>query len=226
MSASKQQDDIYDLFVNEFPDIAVIAEDRGATEADADLALAPRKVRNGKTAGMVVIVGLPNDKALKADSFAVTYSREFPVRVIEDVRVNRPPGQALATGYTAAELAEEVVSLLHSRGIYGATLRWTGTEPAVDGKGGVGYAAIFEASGGVAVPTRAANPLLDFAAGNCTLSAGGGATIYYTTDGTSPLGEDRLTYSTPFAVTSGAEVRCVAVESGKQPSDFMREVAP
>lgn len=226
MSASTQQDDIYELLANAFPAIAVVAEDRGATEADVDIALAPRRVRNGKTAGMVVIVGSPNDKVLKADSFAATYSREFPVRVIENVQVNRPPGQALATGYTSASLAEAVVQLLHSRGIYAATLRWTGTEPFADGKGGVGYSAQFEAAGGVAVPSRSANPLLDFAAGNCTLSAGAGATIYYTVDGGSPLGEDRLTYSAPFAAATDTEVRCVAVETGKQPSDFMREVAP
>jgi hypothetical protein len=36
MSATQQQDDIYELLANAFSSISVIAEDRGATEADVD----------------------------------------------------------------------------------------------------------------------------------------------------------------------------------------------
>jgi len=227
MSDTIQQSDLVELLDAAFPTITIIGEDRGATEADADIALAPRHTRGaGKIPGMVIVVAMPGEEPEKPAAQLITYNRVFPVRVIEAVAVNRPPGVGLATGYDAGSAKQAIVELLHARGISGGTLSYTGAEPFSDGKGGIGYTLSFRIVGGYALPQRSSNPLLTFANDLCTIEAGAGADILYTLDGTTPLGAAASVYVEPFAVTAGDLVRASAKEADVDVSDFIEEVAP
>lgn len=224
MSEVLQQADIASLLRSAFGAVMVIEEQRGATEADVDAALAGRLVRgDGAVQGMVLIVALPSEKVGKKAAQAVTFEREFVVRVIEHVKTNRPPGQSLATGYDYSTLKKAVVDLLHARGIFGGTLAFSNSAPFVDAKGGVGFDVAFSLEGGYAVPTRANTPLITIAAGTCTLDGGGDA-VRYSVNESCPLGG--TVYTVPFAVTSGVRVRACCTRNGVQPGNFVEEVAP
>ena len=223
VSDVRQQEDIAALLEGAFPVIEVIAEERGPTEADVDSALSGRLAKGGKSKGMVLIVGMPSEKVAKKAAQAVTFEREFVVRVIEHVKTNRPPGQALATGFDYSTLKKAVVDLLHARGISGGTLAFAGTVPFADDKGGVGFSISFTLEGGYLVPTRANVPLITIAAGVCTLD-GGGDVVRFSTGGSCPL--TGAVYSAPFAVASGDLVRACCTRSGVQPGSFVEEVAP
>ena len=227
-----QQDDIFELLDAAFPTVQIIAEDKGATAADVDIALAPRRVSgDGKTPGMVIVVTMPAEQPTETKAHNASITRTFGIRIVEAVEVNRVPRNApltgvnLATGHSWATARDTVVELLHSRGIAGGTLYYSGAEPFEDGKaGGVGYILFFSVTGTYQLPARAPGPLLDFAAGICTLNAGDADSIRYSVDGSAPL--NGTLYTAPFAVTSGAPIRACAFKTGLQVSDFREEVAP
>lgn len=226
-SDSIQQDDLVELLDAAFPAIAIIAEDRGATDADVDIALSPRLVRDvAKIAGMAIVVAMPSEEAAKPGATLITFSRVFPIRVLENIATNRPPGLALATGYDNAGLKRDAIELLHTRGIRGGTLSYLGAEPFSDGAGNIGYTLTFRVVGGYSLPARSSTVIASFGGGLCTLSAGVGAAIRYTLDGSTPYGGTSLAYTVPFAVTSGALVRASAKEAALPVSDFLEEVAP
>ena len=56
--------------------------------------------------------------------------------------------------------------------------------------------------------------------------SGSGADVLYTLDGTTPMGDDALEYSAPFAVTSGQVVRASGKETGRKISGFAEGIAP
>ncbi|MNN20710.1 hypothetical protein D3C81_1340040 [compost metagenome] len=56
-----------------------------------------------------------------------------------------------------------------------------------------------------------------------SLSAAAGATIYYTTDGSTPTRTNGLVYSVPIVVNSAMTVKALAVQNGMSDSDIMSE---
>ncbi|MBJ6362629.1 chitobiase/beta-hexosaminidase C-terminal domain-containing protein [Paenibacillus sp. GCM10012307] len=54
-----------------------------------------------------------------------------------------------------------------------------------------------------------------------SLSATGGATIYYTTDGSTPTRTNGLVYSVPIVVDRAMTVKAIAVQNGKRDSSIM-----
>ena len=170
MSERTQQADIVALLAGELPTIAIIGEDRGPTSADVDAAMASRLNRiTGTIEGMMILVGLASEVPAREESHAVTYKRVFPVRILEDVRTNRPPGAALATGYDNSTCKTAIIELLHARTILNGTLNYIGSEPLNNDDGRVGHTISFSLTGGYASPAVSAIPLIDIAAGVCTL---------------------------------------------------------
>ena len=227
MSERNQLEDIVALLADALPTIAIIGEDRGPTTADVDAALSSRLTRQaGTLPGVTIFCGLSSEQPAAEAATAITYKRTFPVRVIENVQVNRPPGQALSTGYNHATAKVAIIERLHSRGVWGGELVYSGSEPLNMDDGRVGHTINFTLTGGYSSPARSARPLIDFAAGICTITGGVGAAVRYTIDGSTPFGDDATAYTVPFAVTSGVFVRASGKETGRAVSDFSGGLAP
>lgn len=223
MSDVTQQSDIAAVLGAVFPSIAIMEVQTGVSESEVDAMLTGSMARSGKLAGMVLQVGLPVEKPSEKTSHRASYVRQFPVRVIELVKLNRPTGGSLVSGYNYATMKTAVIEALHGRGVSGGTLAFGGAEAFFDTKGGYGYDIAFTMTGNYAAPAKAPNCAISFSGGLCTID-GGGATVAFTTNGDAPLGG--TAYTVPFAVTSGQTVRAVATESGKLPGDFMEGTAP
>jgi hypothetical protein len=128
---------------------------------------------------------------------------------------------------------------LHYRTFGNATLLWSGCEPWKDDKGGIGFSVLFKIVDDLAEETRAAQPLMEFANGQCTITGSGnaGEVIYYTVDGTLPYPPDddvpdggpnssAFVYGGAFAVDSGTVVRAICTEPEKEQGDVREKTAP
>ncbi|RKP46316.1 hypothetical protein D7Z26_24780 [Cohnella endophytica] len=79
----------------------------------------------------------------------------------------------------------------------------------------------------VVTPSQLATPTADLASGvvqsgtQVSLSATSGATIYYTTDGSTPTRTNGLVYSVPIVVNSAMTIKALAVQDGMRDSDIM-----
>lgn len=225
----QQQEDILRILLSDprFANVAIFSEARGVTESEVDLQLAPRRVRGGAKAGLVLIVIQPTERPDPKQAQPILLDRVHAVRIIEVPEVNRKSGGT----QIPADLAKDyVMQRLQLRYLGKAALMWAGCDPWEDKKGGYGWEVAFEIRDDLETEERGATPIVAIAGGNCTLTGAGtpGEVIYYTVDGTAPVpGNDGVSvYAAPFAVASGTTVRASTVATGKALSDFNEETAP
>lgn len=97
------------------------------------------------------------------------------------------------------------------------------TSEFIDLSGIVAYRVIFKAEVKNNSAARVTKPVINESSGTVTLTcAVGGASIYYSVDGTFPCAASVAShlYSAPFSVSSGATVRVVAYKDGLKPSNI------
>jgi hypothetical protein len=224
-----QQDDVERLLRSDsyFADVAIYSEAKGTAATEVDNALGGRRVRGGKKGGLVLIVTQPGETPDPMRATPLLHRRRHIVRIIEVPEVNRAAG---GTGITADDAKDRVMQRLHERYLGRASLVWVGNEPWVDTQGGYGWEAAFDIQDDLDTEIRAAQPIVEFAGGNCTLTGTGrpGEILYYTTDGSAPTpgGANVNVYAAPFAVASGATVRASTIATGYVLGNFTEAVAP
>ena len=140
-------------------------------------------------------------------------------------------GNLIASSNPADSLSAHLGQTLAS-GTYYLTVRGTGKGSPLDVGGYSNYASIgrYTVSGTVAAVTPAAEPVFSPAGGTFTGSvdvamtcATAGATIRYTTDGTTPTSASPTYAGVPLHLTSTARLQAVAFEPGWSPSALHAE---
>lgn len=169
-----------------------------------------------------------------------TYS--FPIVGLEDRNQNQDATGGI--GFTSDQLCKIAVDILHLHSIAGigergspGTFQATGNfiQVAHDWMnseirpGIYAHRATFRMTVGRKQSQFGTNVLATFNNGQCTLNCSDiTATVYYTTDGTPPLGINPTTqiYSAPFAVTSGQVIYCASRNVGTTLSEILKFTAP
>jgi hypothetical protein len=223
----QQQDDVFYLLASksDLATVSIFAEAKGVKDSDVDAALAPRRVRNGKKAGLALIVAQPSEMPENKDNSPILINRIHVVRVIEVPEVNRKSGGSQITADLAKDL---VMQRLHYRYLGKACLMWIGNEPWVDAKNGYGWEVRFVIVDDLPSEARAAQPIIQIVDGMCTILGANaeGEVIYYTVNGVAPVPaiSGVQTYNGPFPV-SGVTVRASTIATGKLLSAFSEETA-
>jgi hypothetical protein len=167
-----------------------------------------------------------------------TYS--FHIVALEDRNINQ--NATVGIGYTSDQLCDIAVDILHLHAIAGIGDRGsTGTlqavsnylQPAHDwmdmNPGIYAHRATLRMTVGRKQSQFGTNVLATFDNGQCTLNCSDiTATVYFTTDGTPPLGVNPTTeiYSAPFSVTSGQVIYCASRNVGTTLSEILKFTSP
>ena len=199
-------------------DVIIIQERLGTTETEVDEALKTFRAATNpnKKAGVALIVFMPERRKygqeinLRCDIIMI-------VRVVEIPKINRQVG---GTNKWASGISLEIEDLLHAWTVGGTTFMLEETVPYNDGEGGVGFTHTLKILFARKLKPRAAAPSISVVAGTATISAAGGASIYYTVDGAYPSSNNGATlYSAPFGVAPDVQIRSVAYKTNFQASD-------
>lgn len=203
-----------------FVDIPVLDVAKGVVESDVEQAL---KVFNSKASkvGTCVLVFMPSAKAPHANVSPPKLDLQIEVRVFESPLINRADG---GCGKTAEAICAKIAALLHhwSAGIGVLYCDSNFMAPVVEKSPELaGYSLFFSTPILLDGVTKVAQPRITNATGSITMTcATGGASIYYTTDGTFP-DTDATLYSAPFSTpASGTLIRAVAHKASTSPSNL------
>lgn len=170
--------------------------------------------RNGKV-GAGILINLPSaDPSADSDVPGAQMDVLIWLDILskDDINLVNSNGANIA----AEEILTLVWLLLHqwlNLGIGSGNMFVDGFDPIEDRRGAYGYRLQLRLRMAQDQPPKAAAPTSTIAAGHCTLAcATGGATIYYTLDGSFPgPGEPAANvYTAPFVVTSGQSVLAAA----------------
>lgn len=207
-----------------FSQIKVLAQFKGVTENDIQVALSTLNERDGKI-GAVLIVIMPE---LQPDTGQTPSPRYF-VRIGLQV-IAQPLLADDATsgvGLSAEQISERVRQIGQNRKFGRSnSFMFDGMEPLPVDEGKVSYGVYFRRAGGDAYVPRVATPaltsevaVLPATGWTVTMTVPPGATGWYTTDGTLPTELNGTEYTGPFNVPAAATVRASAVQTGFQQSE-------
>jgi hypothetical protein len=209
------------------PDLAEVAtllQRKGVTQSDIDTALSVLNERSGKI-GACIVVLMPSLVSQSPNSPGPLYNIRMTVQVIEQPLFNLGD---TGTGLSAEQIAQHLRVLFHlfANG-HGGTYVFDGMEPIAVADGQISYGVSFARKAGDGSAAKVATPEIAADAGtapaNITLTcATAGASIYYTTDGSSypsSANANATLYTVPFAQATAATIRAVAEKSGLLPSN-------
>lgn len=193
-------------------------------QTDIDAALAGLETKATKS-GAAVIVQMPNANVPLPNVPGPRFDLIYTIRVLENPLINMG---ATGTSKSAEEIALSILNLCHHFTLqdFGMALVASGEALkalGIDESGRIGYDCLLTMPMGLAKSIKVIAPSITGTAASVTITtATSGATILYTIDGSYPWAGNAtaLTYSAPFAVTSGVKVRSVATKAGLQPSDL------
>lgn len=206
-----------------FDDLTVVVLRNLIVANDVQAELVHLTVKDGKS-GAGVIVGMPSVSVRSPNVGGPELYGEVSIRIREQPTINLGTG---GTGKDAEAIGLRVLAVLHQFAIEGVGSFYAGEnalQPFLDEEEGViGQVATFKYHAAQTPDARCVTPTISEAALAVTLATtDGGATIYYTTDGSFPgsyAGSTATAYTVPFTVTSGTTVRFAAYQTGRLGSD-------
>ena len=203
-----------------FVDIPIIAADDHELTATIQRSMGVITAKATKRGACVVILGPVANDSLP-DTSESQLNMSIVLRVGENPLVNRG---STGTQKRATTIARRVSRLLkcHSAGSVFKLLAPAKPHivPVEDPNMPVAFEVVWEAEeDDPGTITRVAMPTITEVADTVTIScATAGATIKYTTDGTTPFASTATTYSAPFAVTPPKRIRAAATKTSCLPS--------
>ena len=197
---------------------------------------------NGKS-GLAVWVNMPHTEVMPNTQGALRTFLVTEITVLESRSYNSDPNTGFApdgVGFHHDDVAETLAAYIENwadglvadkarvRIIFDDHEGWVPTDvrTGTEKFDMIGSRFQVQALTEFALPARCYAPRLTFGGGNCTLTeVTSGSTLKYTTDGTYPNGA-AITYSAPFAVTTGATVLAIATKTSFDASDVAEAIAP
>lgn len=208
------QDDVFSRIDSDsaFENVVVLDERLGLKDSDLSECLATNTTRGGMK-GAAIIIGEVYFENEDERCPGPRLEAQMIIRCIERRLVNRGPG---GSGVTLGVMTERVIGLLHDFQIsdLGITMTAKRGERIFYKDGETECVVVVDASLQLEPLDKCAFPVIagDAAAVSITCFTEG-ASIYYTTDGTTPSPTNGTLYVNPFAVAAGTLVRAVAFKN-------------
>lgn len=221
------QEDIFNRLSADsyFDDVTpILLQRRGITDSDVQVAM--QTLQPGNVCGTVVIVMMPKLIPEARAAAGPRYWVRYGIQVIDYPLLRSQLN--LGSNTSAEEIADRVRQIIHyfSTG-RGQTIFFDGMEPVQVQQGQVSYIAYFRCLAMDTPPNKCATCGISPASGagpltvTLTNSTSGGASIYYTLDGSYPSPENAaaVLYSAPITVAAAGFIRAVASKATYQDGD-------
>ncbi len=202
----------------------MLTQHKGVTERDIDVALSTLNEKGGKI-GACLIVLMPELLPDPSETPAPRYFVRIGIQaIVQPLFADDPTSGA---GVFVEQVTERTRQIGHNRRFGRSnSFMFDGMLPIPADPGKESYGIYFKRLGGDSVVARVATPgiasvvaTLPATGWDVTVNVPGGATGYYTTDGTLPTALNGTLYTTPFNVPAAATVRACAVQTGFQQSE-------
>lgn len=207
-----------------FGPITVLVQHKGVTESDIEVALSTLNEKAGKI-GACCIVLMPELQPDASEGPAPRYFVRIGIQAIVQPLFADDPSSGADT--FVEQVTERIRQIGHNRSFGRSnTFMFDGMTPISAEAGKESYGVFFKRIGGDAAVAKVAKPgiasvpaTLPATGWDVTLNVPGGATAYYTTDGSLPTALNGTAYTVPFNVPPAATVRACAVQAGFQQSE-------